>query len=115
MPCFGTRRVAAIHAVAPGSTLWLWTRLKDRPKHCNLSPVPKCGQLVVQEALPVLGRMLALTGGDEELARLVLPLLRDTLASQTTGAEAEVRGGLLRALLRRRGLLRAQQLPDKLG
>jgi hypothetical protein len=36
--------------------------------------------------------MMALTCGDEELARLVVPLLRDTLASQTTGAEAEVGG-----------------------
>ncbi len=58
--------------------------------------LPICGPFRLQEALPVLGRMLALTDGDEELARLVLPLLRDTLASQTTGADAEVREGLCR-------------------
>lgn len=44
----------------------------------------------LQDALPVMGRMLALAGGDEELAHLVLPLIRDTLASQTSGADAEV-------------------------
>jgi hypothetical protein len=40
--------------------------------------------------VPTLGRMLALAGGDEALARLVVPLLRDVLASQTSGADAEV-------------------------
>jgi hypothetical protein len=47
----------------------------------------------VQETVPTLGRMLALAGGDEELARLVVPLLQDTLASQTAGADAEVMPG----------------------
>lgn len=42
--------------------------------------------------MPVLGRMLALSGGDEDLARIVMPLLGDALASQTSGAEAEVCG-----------------------
>jgi hypothetical protein len=49
--------------------------------------------------VPLLGRMMALTCGDEELARLVVPLLRDTLASQTTGAEAEVGGWVWAPLL----------------
>ena len=39
----------------------------------------------------MLGRMIALAGGDEGLARIVMPLLSDTLASQTSGADAEVR------------------------
>lgn len=39
----------------------------------------------------MLGRMIALAGGDEELARIVMPLLSDALASQTSGADAEVR------------------------
>lgn len=38
----------------------------------------------------MLGRMIALTGGDEGLARIVMPLMSDTLASQTSGADAEV-------------------------
>ena len=54
-----------------------------------------CG--VLQEAVPVLGRMLALTGGDDDLARMVVPLIRDTLASQTSGAEAEVHAGVAAA------------------
>jgi hypothetical protein len=49
--------------------------------------------LHLQEAVPTLARMLALVGGDDELARLVVPLLKDALASQTAGAEAEVGGG----------------------
>ncbi len=48
----------------------------------------------------MLGRMIALAGGDEGLARIVMPLLSDTLASQTSGADAEVgaRGSSLRLL-----------------
>ena len=42
-----------------------------------------------QEAVAVLGRMMALTGCDDDLGRLVVPLLRDTLASQTSGAGTE--------------------------
>jgi hypothetical protein len=49
--------------------------------------------LHLQEAVPTLARMLALVGGDDELARLVVPLLKDALASQTAGAKAEVGGG----------------------
>ena len=38
----------------------------------------------------VLGRLVALTDADEGLCRLVLPLLTDALATQTSGADAEV-------------------------
>ena len=39
----------------------------------------------------MLGRLVALTDADEGLCRLVLPLLTDALATQTSGADAEVR------------------------
>ena len=39
----------------------------------------------------VLARLVALKDGDERLCRLLLPLLMDALASQTAGADAEVR------------------------
>ena len=64
------------------------------------------------EAVPVLGRMIALAGADEDLARIVMPLRSDALASQTSGADAEVRwaagAGAARALAcRQDGCLQA--------
>ena len=45
----------------------------------------------------LLARLGALVADDDELCRFVLPLLTDTLAGQTTGADAEVGGGAARA------------------
>ncbi|KAL4452207.1 hypothetical protein ABPG75_007869 [Micractinium tetrahymenae] len=77
-------------ALAEGTAMLLSAAWQQHPADLTTIFVPLAGTVLERvEALPVLGRMLALSGGDEELARLVLPLLRDTLASQTTGAEAE--------------------------
>ena len=38
----------------------------------------------------LLTRLGALVSGDDDLCRFILPLLTDTLAGQTTGADAEV-------------------------
>lgn len=43
-----------------------------------------------QVLMLMLGRLLAMVGAEEELCRLVLPLLTDTLAAQVADANAEV-------------------------
>ena len=47
----------------------------------------------MQVLMLMLGRLIALTAAEEELCRLVLPLLTDTLAAQSEEANAEVGGG----------------------
>ncbi|KAL4857248.1 Phosphatidylinositol 4-kinase alpha 1 [Chlorella vulgaris] len=76
--------------LSEGTACLLAAAWRRSPAAITTTFVPLAGSALDRpEAVPTLGRMLALAGGDEGLARLVVPLLRDVLASQTSGAEAE--------------------------
>ena len=88
---------------------WLLGRNVNPAGHGASSPLgsypgplpllPSC--TISQESVPTLGRMIALAGGDEGLARILMPLLSDALASQTSGADAEVGRGIRRSGVQR--------------
>lgn len=79
--------------LAEGTASLLAAAWRRDPATVRTIFVPLAGAALERPtAVPVLGRMIALSGADEDLARIVMPLLSDALASQTSGADAEVTG-----------------------